>query len=148
VKRGDDGLRAWTQRAQEIRARANREVTVLVANATRQSEQIRGEGDGQRNKIFADAFNQDRDFFAFYRSMQALEAGLKPADTRLLLRPDSEFFRFFGNPSGKPRSGATSPAEPTTASGSAANPTSTSATAAPPPASPTTPVPASPSTQQ
>ena len=62
------------QRAQEIRSRADREVTVLVAEATSQSEQIRGEGDATRNQIFADAFNQDADFFAFYRSMQAYEA--------------------------------------------------------------------------
>ena len=65
------------QRAQEIRSRADREVTVLVAEATSKSEQIRGEGDATRNQIFADAFNKDPDFFAFYRSMQAYEAGLK-----------------------------------------------------------------------
>ena len=63
------------QRAQEIRSKADREVTVLVADATSKSEQIRGEGDATRNQIFADAFNQDPDFFAFYRSMQAYEAG-------------------------------------------------------------------------
>lgn len=89
------------QRAQEIRSRADREVTVLVANATSQSEQIRGEGDATRNQIFADAFNQDPDFFAFYRSMQAYEASLKPGDTRLLLKPDTNFFRYFNDPSGK-----------------------------------------------
>ena len=89
------------QRAQEIRSRADREVTVLVAEATSKSEQIRGEGDATRNQIFAEAFGQDPDFFAFYRSMQAYEAGLKPADTRLLLKPDTSFFRFFNNPSGK-----------------------------------------------
>ena len=61
------------QRAQEIRSRADREVTVLVAEATSKSEQIRGEGDAIRNQIFADAFNLDQDFFAFYRSMQAYE---------------------------------------------------------------------------
>src|SRR5450759_887786 len=91
------------QRAQEIRARADREVTVLVADATSKSEQIRGEGDATRNQIFADAFNKDTDFFSFYRSMQAYEAGLKHSDTRFLLKPDTSFFRFFNNPSGKPR---------------------------------------------
>ncbi|HEX5213676.1 MAG TPA: protease modulator HflC [Pseudolabrys sp.] len=90
------------QRAQEIRSRADREVTVLVADATSKSEQIRGEGDATRNQIFADAFNKDPDFFAFYRSMQAYEAGLKANDTRFLLQPDSSFFRFFNTPSGKP----------------------------------------------
>ncbi|MGB9297272.1 MAG: protease modulator HflC, partial [Pseudolabrys sp.] len=65
------------QRAQEIRSRADREVTVLVAEATSKSEQIRGEGDATRNQIFAEAFNQDPDFFTFYRSMQAYEHSLK-----------------------------------------------------------------------
>jgi membrane protease subunit HflC len=89
------------QRGQEIRARADKEVTVLVAEATAKSEQIRGQGDAQRNQIFADAFNRDPDFFAFYRSMQAYEAGLKHNDTRLLLKPDTNFFRYFNDPSGK-----------------------------------------------
>ncbi len=92
-----------SQRAQEIRSRADREVTVLVAEATSKAEQIRGEGDGERNRIFADAFGRDADFFGFYRSMQAYEAGLRHNDTRLLLKPDSDFFRYFGDPSGKAR---------------------------------------------
>jgi membrane protease subunit HflC len=90
-----------SQRSQEIRARADREVTVLVADATSRAEQIRGEGDGERNRIFAEAFGRDADFFAFYRSMQAYEAGLKHNDTRMLLKPDSDFFRYFGDPAGK-----------------------------------------------
>ena len=97
------------QRAQEIRARADREVTVLVAEATSKSEQIRGEGDATRNQIFADAFNQDQDFFAFYRSMQAYEHGLRSNETRMLLTPDSSFFRYFADPSGKPREKAAPP---------------------------------------
>ena len=92
-----------SQRSQEIRARADRDVTVLIAEATSRAEQIRGEGDAERNRIFAEAFGRDADFFAFYRSMQALEAGLKHNDTRMLLKPDSEFFRYFVDPSGKPR---------------------------------------------
>jgi modulator of FtsH protease HflC len=92
-----------TQKAQEIKAKADRDVTVLIAEATSRAEQIRGEGDAERNRIFADAFGRDPDFFAFYRSMQALEAGLRHNDTRMLLKPDSEFFRFFVDPSGKPR---------------------------------------------
>ena len=67
-----------TQRAQEIRARADREATVLIAEAQSKGEQVRGEGDGERNRIFADAFGRDPEFFSFYRSMQAYEAGLKP----------------------------------------------------------------------
>jgi modulator of FtsH protease HflC len=78
-------------------------VTVLVAEATQKSEQVRGDGDAERNRIFAEAYGQDPDFFAFYRAMQAYEAGLKHNDTRMLLKPDSEFFRFFVDPSGKPR---------------------------------------------
>jgi modulator of FtsH protease HflC len=89
------------QRAQEIRSRADREVTVLVAEATAKSEQIRGEGDATRNQIFADAFTRDADFFGFYRSMQAYETGLKHNDTRLLLKPDTSFFRYFNDPAGK-----------------------------------------------
>ena len=89
------------QRAQEIRSRADRDVTVLIADATSSAEKIRGEGDGERNRIFADAFSRDADFFAFYRSMQAYEAGFKHNDTRMLLKPDSEFFRYFVDPSGK-----------------------------------------------
>jgi len=103
------------QRAQEIRSRADRDVTVLVAEAQSQAEKTRGEGDAKRNQIFAEAFSQDPGFFAFYRSMQAYEAGLKANDTRFLLKPDSSFFRFFNNPAGatapgKPAAPATPPA--------------------------------------
>jgi membrane protease subunit HflC len=94
------------QRSQEIRARADRDVTVLIAEATSTAEQTRGEGDGTRNKIFADAFNKDKDFFSFYRSMQAYETAFQHNDTRMLLKPDSEFFRFFVAPSGKGASSA------------------------------------------
>lgn len=91
------------QRAQEIRSRADRDVTVLVAEAMSTAEKIRGEGDAARNRIFAEAFGRDPDFFTFYRSMQAYEAGLKHGDTRMVLKPDSDFFRYFGDPKGKQR---------------------------------------------
>jgi membrane protease subunit HflC len=91
------------QRAQEIKARADRDVTVLVAEATSKSEQMRGEGDAERNRIFADAYGKDPGFFSFYRSMQAYEASLRANDTRLVIKPDSDFFRYFGDPSGKLR---------------------------------------------
>ena len=90
------------QKAQEIRADADRQATVIVAEANSKAERTRGEGDAERNRLFAEAYSKDPDFFAFYRSMTAYENGLKSADTRFLLRPDSNFFRFFGNPSGKP----------------------------------------------
>ncbi|HEY0439619.1 MAG TPA: protease modulator HflC [Xanthobacteraceae bacterium] len=94
------------QRAQEIRSRADREVTILVADATSRAEQIRGEGDAERNRIFAEAFSRDPDFFNFYRSMQAYEAGLKAGDTRMVLRPDTDFFRYFNDPMGRHRQDA------------------------------------------
>lgn len=89
------------QKAQEIRSKADRDVTVIIAEANSQAEQTRGVGDAERNRLFAEAYGKDADFFAFYRSMTAYESGLKPNDTRFLLRPDSDFFRYFGNPSGK-----------------------------------------------
>lgn len=89
------------QKAQEIRSKADREATVIIAEANSQSEQIRGEGDGERNRLFAESYGKDADFFAFYRSMTAYESSLKNGDTRFLLRPDSEFFRYFANPTGK-----------------------------------------------
>jgi modulator of FtsH protease HflC len=89
------------QKSQEIRAKADRDVTVIVAEAQSKGEQIRGDGDAQRNRIFAEAYGKDPDFFAFYRSMQAYEAGLPANDTRLVLRPDSDFFKYFRNPAGK-----------------------------------------------
>jgi membrane protease subunit HflC len=99
-----------SQRSQEIRSRADREVTVLVADAQSKAEQIRGQGDAQRNQIFAEAFNKDPDFFAFYRTMQAYETGLKPSDTRLLLKPDTNFFRYFNDPTGKVNGQTAAPA--------------------------------------
>jgi membrane protease subunit HflC len=92
------------QKAQEIRSKADREATVIIAEANSKSEQVRGEGDGERNRLFAEAYGKDADFFAFYRSMTAYENGLRSNDTRFLLKPDSDFFRYFGNPSGRLRS--------------------------------------------
>ena len=80
-----------------ITSTADKEVTVILADAEKQSQILKGEGDGQRNKIFADAFGQDPEFFAFYRAMQAYETALIGGETSLILSPDSEFFKFFGN---------------------------------------------------
>ncbi|WP_332695335.1 protease modulator HflC [Bosea sp. (in: a-proteobacteria)] len=101
------------QQAQEIRARAEREATIIVAEAQRKSDEIRGQGEGERNRIFAEGFGKDPEFFAFYRSMQAYEASLKAGDTRMLLSPDSPFFRFFNDPTGRKAEAA--PAVPGTA---------------------------------
>jgi len=79
-----------------ITSTADKEVTVILANAKKQSEIMKGEGDGKRNKIFADAFGKDPNFFSFYRAMQAYEKALIGGDTSLILSPDSDFFKFFG----------------------------------------------------
>ena len=80
-----------------ITSTADKEVTVILATARKQSEIMKGEGDGQRNKIFASAFGRDPEFFSFYRAMQAYEKALIGGDTSLILSPDSDFFKFFGN---------------------------------------------------
>ena len=80
-----------------ITSTADKEVTVILADAQKQSEIMKGEGDGKRNKIFADAFGQDPEFFAFYRSMQAYGKAFNAGETSMILSPDSEFFKFFGN---------------------------------------------------
>jgi modulator of FtsH protease HflC len=99
-----------SEQKQTIEAQADREVVVLLGNARRQADQTRGEGDAERNRIFAAAYGKDPDFFAFYRSMQAYEAGLKGGDTRMVISPKSDFFRFFGTPNGH----AAAPVAPTT----------------------------------
>ena len=83
--------------AAKITSTADKDVTVLLANANKQSQIFKGEGDGQRNKIFADAYGKDPEFFGFYRAMQAYETALIGGDTSVILSPDSEFFKFFGN---------------------------------------------------
>jgi len=83
-----------------ITSTADKKVTVILANADKQSEIMKGEGDGIRNKIFADAFGQDPEFFSFYRAMQAYEKALIGGETSLILSPDSDFFKFFGNTGG------------------------------------------------
>jgi modulator of FtsH protease HflC len=100
------------QKAQEIRSKADREATVIIAEANSTAEQTRGVGDAERNRLFAEAYGKDADFFAFYRSMTAYENGLRSSDTRFLLRPDSDFFRYFGNPSGKAGTETPTPAKP------------------------------------
>ena len=82
--------------AAKITSTADKDVTVLLANANKQSQIFKGEGDGQRNKIFADAFGKDPEFFGFYRAMQAYETALIGGETSLILSPDSDFFKFFG----------------------------------------------------
>jgi len=85
------------EEAQKIRAEANRQKVVIVAEAEKDSQILRGDGEGQMNRIFAEAFGRDPEFFSFYRSMQAYEAALGTDDTTMVLSPDSDFFRYFGS---------------------------------------------------
>ena len=143
--------------AREIRAAADREVTETVATARKDSEIIKGEGDAQRNAIFAEVYQNDPEFFDFYRSMQAYRTALENSGTTMVLAPDSEFFRYFnggdgtgGNrtapqageneaPSSSPQTtapqsstpqGAAAPAEQSSAAGSSAAGVATPADAA------------------
>ena len=92
--------------ARRIRATADRQVTVIKADATGESERIRGDGDAERNRIYAEAFSKDPEFFNFYRSMQAYETALPAGDTRMLLSPGSEFFKYFNDATGQAAPGA------------------------------------------
>ncbi|NKC33067.1 protease modulator HflC [Falsiroseomonas selenitidurans] len=106
------------EEATRIRAGADRERTVLLAEAQAQADILRGQGEQDAIRIFADAFQQDPEFFQFYRSMQAYREAFGEGETRLLLSPDSEFFRFFRQ--SMPTSGAQGgPAVTGTAPGSA-----------------------------
>ena len=89
------------ERSQKITATADRERTVLLAVAQKQSEITRGEGDAQRNNVFANAFKKDPEFFAFYRSLQAYRTALQSGDTTMVLSPNSDFFNYFGNSFGR-----------------------------------------------
>jgi len=100
------------QKAQEIRSNADREATVIIAEANSTAEQTRGDGDGERNRLFADAYGKDPDFFAFYRSMQAYETALKSGDSRIVISPRSDFFRYFSTPT--PTAPATGESAPET----------------------------------
>ncbi len=94
-------LRARGQEAaRRIKARADRQVVETKAAAQRDAEILRGEGEGERNAIFADAFGRDPEFFEFYRSMTAYSAALKENGTTMVLSPNSDFFRYFQDPNG------------------------------------------------
>ena len=92
------------ERSQKITATADRQRVVLLATAQKTSEIMRGEGDALRNKIFADAYTKDPEFFIFYRSLQAYRTALQSGNTTMVLSPSSDFFNYFGDIKG--RSGA------------------------------------------
>ena len=91
-----------TEISDRIKAQADRTVTVTRAEAERFSRETLGKGEAERTRLLADAYNRNSEFFAFYRSMQAYENGLKSGDTRLVITPDSDFFRYLNNPAGAP----------------------------------------------
>ena len=87
--------------AQEVRSKADRERTVILADAEREAQIMRGQGDEQAIKIYADAFKRDPEFYSFYRTMEAYRASLGNEETTLILKPEGDFFRFFGDAQGK-----------------------------------------------
>jgi modulator of FtsH protease HflC len=91
-----------TQAAKTVRANADRERTVILADAQRNAQKVRGDGDAKAIEIYAKAYDQDRDFFAFYRSLQAYREALSGNTTSFVLNPSNNFFRFFENPDGTP----------------------------------------------
>jgi membrane protease subunit HflC len=98
------------QEARTIRAEADRQATVIVADANGEASRLQGDGEAQRNRIFAQAYSEDPDFFAFYRSMLAYQTALPAGTTRLVISPDSDFFRYFENPKGTPPAAPPTPA--------------------------------------
>jgi modulator of FtsH protease HflC len=103
------------QAAKTVRANADRERTVILADAQRQAQELRGTGDAQAIRIYAAAFGQDPQFFAFYRSMQAYRDALEGHNTSFVLTPQSNFFRFFNNLDGTAATPAPAPPGPTPA---------------------------------
>ena len=87
--------------AQTVRANAERERTVILAEAQRDAQRVRGDGDAQSIKTYADAFGQDKEFFSFYRSLQAYRDALNGHDTSFILSPEGNFFRYFGGVPGQ-----------------------------------------------
>ena len=110
VQQATDIRSRGQQKATEVQADTDRRATIIRAEAQQRADQARGDGDAQRNAIFAESFGRDPEFFSFYRSMQAYEAGLNKSDTRLVIAPDTDFFRYFNDPRGRSRSSATSSA--------------------------------------
>jgi modulator of FtsH protease HflC len=105
------------QAAQTVRANADREVTVILADAQRQAQELRGKGDAAATGIYAKAYGQDEKFFAFYRSLEAYRNALSGKDTSFVLSPDSKFFQFLHGWQGTPAAPATAAAPPAGASG-------------------------------
>jgi membrane protease subunit HflC len=119
--------------AQRIRARADREVVEIVAEAQKEAEILRGEGDAERSATFAAAYQRDPAFFEFYRSMNAYSTALDNTGTTMVLAPNSEFFKFFRDPSGAAPAAGSTGAPAASAAPAAAPPPATAAPAVPAP---------------
>ncbi|MEM8591701.1 MAG: protease modulator HflC [Pseudomonadota bacterium] len=102
VREATDERARGNEAKQRIQAQADRTVVELVSDANRQSEIIRGEADGERERIFAEAFSRDPEFFEFYRSLTAYQRSLLGSNSTLVLSPDSEFFNYLNSPTGIP----------------------------------------------
>ena len=95
-----DEIARGNEAALRVRAQADRTVVELVSESQRQAEITRGEADAERNKIFAESFGADPEFFRFYRSMTAYERALNSNNSRMVLSPDSEFFNYLKSDTG------------------------------------------------
>jgi membrane protease subunit HflC len=95
--------------AQRVRAAADRTVVELTSDARRQAEVIRGEADAERNRILAEAYGQDPEFFAFTRSLRAYETSLKGGNSSIVMQPDSEFFDYLRSDAGRPSGASVGP---------------------------------------
>jgi membrane protease subunit HflC len=98
--------------AQRVRAAADRTVVELTSDARRQADVIRGEADAERNRILAEAYGQDPEFFAFIRSLSAYESSLQGANSSIVMQPDSEFFDYLRSDAGRPSGAAVDPTTP------------------------------------
>jgi membrane protease subunit HflC len=86
------------ERARQIRAEAEREREIILANAEREAQKLRGDGDGKATEIYASAYGRDPEFYSFYRSLEAYRTTFSSSSDIILLKPDSQFFRYFKNP--------------------------------------------------
>ncbi|ONG54410.1 HflC protein [Pseudoroseomonas deserti] len=132
--------------AARVRAGAERERTVILAESQAQADTLRGQGEQEAIRLFAEAFQRDPEFYSFYRSMQAYRQAFSEGETRLVLTPDSEFFRYFRQSQpGTALPGLTvTPAAPGSAPAAAAAPAPAPVTPAPAAPAPVTPAPVTP----
>ncbi|MBT4203774.1 protease modulator HflC [Hyphomicrobiales bacterium] len=100
-KEANDIRARGMEQAQRITSKADRQSRVIIAEANAEAQATRGEGDAERNRLYAEAYGKDPEFFKFYRSMIAYEKSFQSGDTRLVISPESDFFDYFKNPTGR-----------------------------------------------